>query len=154
MSATPPPPLFFTFFLIHPLRCHMLLCSSKPITRLTAAIHKYTICQNQFSFKGIQGRLLCAPFSTSQGVCSLHTCCLSCRSLLCAGGPLPPAEEARLLPHPDLHPSHHGCGAVTGLLLDQQGVCSCPHCRRYPPSPLPPQRCGAAQVCCFCMMFQ
>lgn len=77
------------------------------------------------------------PLSVSQGVCSLHTCWLSCRSLLCAGGPLPPAEEARLLPHPDLHPSHHGCGAVTGLLLDQQGVCSCSHCRRYPPPLLP-----------------
>lgn len=49
---------------------------------------------------------------------SRHKCCLSFRSLLCAGGPFPPSEEAGLLPHPDLHPPHYGCGVVTSLLLD------------------------------------
>lgn len=64
--------------------------------------------------KGIRSLL---PCSVPEG-CSLHMCCLSCRSLLCAGGPFPPPEEARLLPHTDLHPPHNGCRAVTSLFLD------------------------------------
>lgn len=66
------------------------------------------------------------PCSVPWG-CSLHMCCLSFRSLLCAGGPFPPPEEARLLPHTDLHPSYYGCGALTSLFLDQQRVGSCAH---------------------------
>lgn len=81
--------------------------------------------------KGIRSVL---PCSVPQG-CSLHTCCLSCRSLLCAGGPFPPPEEAGLLPHTDLHPSYNGGCAVTSLFLDQQRVCSCTHSRWYAPLP-------------------
>lgn len=83
-------------------------------------------------FKGMQGHLPRATLLCLRGF-ALFTR-LSCRSLLCAGGPLPPAEEAGLLPHPDLHPSHNDRGAITGLILDQQGVCPCTHCRRYFPS--------------------
>lgn len=70
----PPSTFFFTLSPIHPLLCHMLSCSSKAITWLTAAIRKYTIPEQPFKFKGIQGRLLCIPFPFVGGGCSLHAC--------------------------------------------------------------------------------
>lgn len=98
-----------------------------------------SICfsQQPFCFKGMQGHPFCATHALSLGGCSLHMCCLSCRSLLCAGGPFPPPEEAGLLSHTDVHPSYNGCCAVTSLFLDQQRVCSCTYSCRYSPISYP-----------------
>lgn len=136
----PPLPLdFFSFISL------CLLCSHLPSSSLVSpAVFQLvgysrpnqshiSVCFSQqlFCVKGRQGHLQ-PPCSIPRG-CSVHMCCLLCRSLLCAGGPFPLTEEAGLLPHSDLHPTNHGCGAVTSLFLDQQGVCPCTHSRWYAP---------------------
>lgn len=110
---------FFTLPLFLSLVSHMLSYSWPAIPVLTATIYLNISPRQLFRFKGRQGHPFCVlPCSVPQG-CALHMCCLSCRSLLCASGPFPPAEEARLLPHTDLHPSHNGCCAVASVFLDQ-----------------------------------
>lgn len=110
---------FFTLPLFLSLVSHMLSYSWQAIPVLTATIYLNISPRQLFRFKGRQGHPFCVlPCSVPQG-CALHMCCLSCRSLLCAGGPFPPPEEARLLPHTDLHPSHNGCCAVASVFLDQ-----------------------------------
>lgn len=141
MSAVlAPPSLLFFFF--NP--------SSLPYSRLSHAVLQFAgysspnsstefmYCSQQlFCFKGMQGHWFCASPALSLRV---HMRCLSCRSLLCAGGPFSPPEEAGLLPHTDVHPSYNGCCAVPSLFLDQQGVRSCTHSCRYAPL-LPSQSC-------------
>lgn len=40
-------------------------------------------------------------------------------------------SEDGLFHHPDLHSLQYDCGFVLGLILDQQGCCSCPHISRF-----------------------
>lgn len=44
---------------------------------------------------------------------------------------LRPESEDGLFHHPDLHSLQYDRGFVLGLLLDQQGCCSCPHISRF-----------------------
>lgn len=137
MSAVLPPPSLLLFC---PSSSSFLLSLACCLT-VSGLFQSYSsnisICFSLSSYsvsragKGIRSLL---PCSVPRG-CSLHTCCLSCRSLLSAGGPFPPPEEAGLLPHTDLHPSYNGGCAVTSLFLDQQRVCSCTHSRWYAPLP-------------------
>lgn len=137
-ARSPFPPIFFFY------------PSSLPYSRLSHAVLQFAgysspnsstefmYCSQQlFCFKGMQGHWFCASPALSLRV---HMRCLSCRSLLCAGGPFSPPEEAGLLPHTDVHPSYNGCCAVPSLFLDQQGVRSCTHSCRYAPL-LPSQSC-------------
>lgn len=143
-SLAPSPSSSFlpSFFLSH------CLLSSLPISSFFCSLR----LSNLFLSWQHQQLVLSAaiPFwRASKGICSVRprsvphtrcllTCCLSCRSLLCAGGLFSPPEEAGLLPHTDLHPSYHGCRTVTSLFLDQQRVCSCTHSCWYAPSSLMP----------------
>ena len=93
-----------------------------------------TSYSNQYIYMFLSAAVLFQGQSRANVLCcslpqgfSLHTCCLSFRSLLCAGGPFQTPEEAGLLPHTDVHPSYNGCCAVPSLFLDQQRVCSCTH---------------------------
>ena len=153
-SLLPPPPLDFiplpnvccasssfplvllsSFLSSSPLVSPVLSYRLWAIPVLTAAIHlQYVFLSSSSVSRAGKGIRSAFPCSVPRG-CSLHTCCLSCRSLLCAGGPFPPPEEAGILPHTDIHSPYHGCRSVTSLFLDQQGVCPCSHSCWYIPSP-------------------